>query len=102
MCEVAPNEDRRLGQCFVDLPPAANALLFALGVALVARGVDRSAVGAVWIAERPCLPKVLVGATLVSVLTTVPELTVSVAAAALERLATAIGNAIGSAVGTAA
>lgn len=68
-------------------------------MAVIARAADWFVVGAVGVAERARVPKVLIGATLVSILTTTPELIVSATAAVLERPATAVGNAVGSVIG---
>ena len=74
-------------------------LLFAVGLALIVKGGDFFVDAASWIAEVSGIPKLIVGATIVSVATTLPELLVSVIAAASGDPAgidTAIGNAIGS------
>lgn len=74
-------------------------LLFAVGLALIVKGGDFFVDAASWIAEVSGIPKLIVGATIVSVATTLPELLVSSFAAASGDPAgidTAIGNAVGS------
>ena len=78
-------------------------LLLAVGIALIVKGGDFFVDAASWFAEVSGIPKLIVGATVVSFATTLPELLVS-AFAAVEARATgdlglvdmAIGNAVGS------
>ena len=78
-------------------------LLLAVGIALIVKGGDFFVDAASWFAEVSGIPKLIVGATVVSFATTLPELLVS-ALAAVEARATgnaglvdmAIGNAVGS------
>ena len=71
-------------------------LLFAVGVVLVIKGGDFFVDAASWIAERSGIPKIIIGATIVSLATTMPELLVSVMAAAQGKVDMSIGNAVGS------
>lgn len=74
-------------------------LLFALGLGLIIKGGDIFVDAASWIAEASGIPKFIVGATIVSIATTLPELLVSTIAAAggnADGVSMAIGNAIGS------
>jgi len=71
-------------------------LLFALGVAVIVRGGDLFVDAATWIAEVSGIPSVIVGATVVSIATTMPEMIVSALAAGQGKVDMAIGNAIGS------
>lgn len=71
-------------------------LLFALGVVLVVKGGDFFVDAASWIAEKSGIPKLIVGATIVSVATTLPEMLVSVMAAMQGKVDMSIGNAVGS------
>lgn len=71
-------------------------LLFAVGVALIVKGGDFFVDSSSWIAEVSGIPKFIVGATIVSVATTMPEMIVSVMAAAQGKADMAVGNAIGS------
>ena len=52
--------------------------LFLLGLLLIIKGGDWFLNGAVWIAEATGVPRFIIGATIVSLATTLPELTVSV------------------------
>ena len=71
-------------------------ILFALGIVLVVKGGDYFVDAASWIAERSGIPKLIIGATIVSIATTMPELLVSVMAAVQGKVDMSIGNAIGS------
>ena len=71
-------------------------LLFILGLALVIKGGDLFVAAASWIAERSGIPKLIIGATIVSLATTLPEVLVSVVAALQGKVDMAIGNAVGS------
>ena len=78
-------------------------VLLAVGIALIVKGGDFFVDAASWFAEVSGIPKLIVGATVVSFATTLPELLVS-AFAAFEARSTgdmglvdmAIGNAVGS------
>ena len=76
---------------------AVTVLLFALGVLLVVKGGDYFVDAASWIAEVSGIPKLIVGATIVSIATTLPEMIVSVMAALQGKVDMSIGNAVGSA-----
>ncbi|MBQ1352127.1 MAG: calcium/sodium antiporter [Oscillospiraceae bacterium] len=71
-------------------------LLFALGIVLVVKGGDYFVDAASWIAETSGIPKLIVGATIVSFATTLPELLVSALAAIDGKVDIAAGNAVGS------
>ena len=71
-------------------------LLFAVGVALLIKGGDWFVDSAVGIAKRFRVPEIIIGATVVSIGTTLPEVMVSVTAAVNNNGAIAYGNAIGS------
>lgn len=73
-----------------------SVLLFALGLVLLIKGGDWFVDGAVGIANRFRLPAIVVGATVVSIGTTLPEVMTSVTGAVQGSAATAYGNAIGS------
>ena len=70
--------------------------LFLLGLVLIVKGGDWFLDGAVWIAEVTGVPRFLIGATIVSLATTLPELTVSVAGVVQGEVDLAVGNAVGS------
>ncbi len=71
-------------------------LLFLLGFALLIKGGDWFVDGATGIAHRFHLPELLIGATVVSIGTTLPEVMVSVQAAMQHNSGISYGNAIGS------
>ena len=71
-------------------------LLFLLGLLLIVKGGDWFLDGAVWIAEATGVPRFIIGATIVSLATTLPELTVSVTGVIDGELDLAVGNAVGS------
>ena len=71
-------------------------LLFLAGFALLIKGGDWFVDGAVGIAHRFHLPELLIGATIVSIGTTLPEVMVSAQAAAEGNAGISYGNAIGS------
>ena len=73
-----------------------SVLLFALGLVLLIKGGDWFVDGAVGIAKRFRLPDIVVGATVVSIGTTLPEVMVSTTGALSGSGAMAYGNAIGS------
>lgn len=70
--------------------------LFFIGLALIIKGGDFFVDAASWIAEVLGIPKFIVGATIVSIATTLPELLVSVIAAIGGKVDMAVGNAVGS------
>ena len=71
-------------------------LLFAVGLVLLIKGGDWFVDGACGIAKRFHLPEILIGATVVSIGTTLPEVMVSATAAVQGSGEIAYGNAIGS------
>ena len=73
-----------------------SVLLFAVGLVLLIKGGDWFVDGAVGIAKRFHLPDIVVGATVVSIGTTLPEVMVSTTGALAGSGAMAYGNAIGS------
>ncbi len=71
-------------------------LLFCLGLILLIKGGDWFVDGAQSIAHRFHMPELLIGATVVSIGTTLPEVMVSAQGAMLGNGAIAFGNAVGS------
>ena len=71
-------------------------LLFAVGLVLLIKGGDWFVDGATGIARRFRIPEIIVGATVVSIGTTLPEVMVSATGALSGQGAMAYGNAIGS------
>lgn len=78
------------------MPIWVSFLLFAFGVLLVVKGGDFFVDAASWIARATGIPSFIVGATIVSIATTLPEMIVSLIAAAGGKTDMAIGNAVGS------
>ena len=90
-------------------------VLFVVGVVLIVKGGDWFVDGAVWVAEVTKIPKFIIGATIISVATTLPEIIVSTIAAieghgilisgasdciaaSQDKVGMAIGNGIGSVI----
>ena len=90
-------------------------LLFVVGVVLIVKGGDWFVDGAVFVAEVTRIPKFIIGATIISVATTLPEIIVSTIAAveghgiltsgvadcvalSQDKVGMAIGNGIGSVI----
>ena len=71
-------------------------LLFILGLILICLGGDRLVDAAVAIAKKLGIPEIVIGATIVSLGTTLPEILVSTTAAFDGSAAIAAGNAFGS------
>ena len=81
---------------FVDLHSAVLLLITAFFFVVLIKGADWVVEGASGLAFRVGMPKVIVGATIVSLGTTSPEAAVSVAAAWSGNAGLALGNAVGS------
>ena len=75
---------------------AVASAIFLVGLFLTIKGGDWFVDSASWFAEATGIPKFVVGATIVSFATTLPELLVSVRAALNGSAQLAIGNAVGS------
>ena len=73
-------------------------LLFGLGLILICLGGDKLVDAAVAIARKLGIPQIVVGATIVSLGTTLPEILVSTTAAFQGSAAIAAGNAFGSVI----
>ena len=71
-------------------------VLFAIGLVLIIKGGDWFVDSASWSAEVLGVPKFVIGATIVSIATTLPEMIVSIQATAKGNVDMAAGNAIGS------
>ncbi len=72
--------------------------LFLLGLGLIIKGGDFLVDSALFIARKFGIPTIVIGTSLVSFLTTVPELTVSISAINSNSQGIAVGNAIGSTI----
>ena len=75
---------------------AVSVIIFIVGLIFIIKGGDWFVDSASWFAEATGIPKFVVGATVVSFATTLPELLVSVRAAVNGSAQLAIGTAIGS------
>jgi cation:H+ antiporter len=71
-------------------------LLFIAGFVLIIKGGDYLVDSAIKIAKATGIPEIIIGATIVSLATTLPEFMVSVIAASKGNIAFAVGNATGS------
>ena len=71
-------------------------LLLAVGIVLIVKGGDWFVDASSWIAEVSGVPRFIIGATIVSIATTLPEILVSTIGAGEGNIGLAIGNAIGS------
>ena len=71
-------------------------IIIAVCIALLSKGADWMIDGVVDLAQRTGLPKIVIGATVVSLGTTLPEAFVSVMAAYMGNPGLALGNGVGS------
>ena len=78
------------------LPTIALVAIIVVCIALLSKGADWMIDGVVHLAERTGLPKIVIGATIVSLGTTAPEAFVSVMAAFMGNPGLALGNGVGS------
>jgi cation:H+ antiporter len=81
---------------FIGSTPLWIVLFFAAGLICIIKGGDLFVDAASWIAEASGIPKFIIGATIVSFATTLPEMLVSVFAALEGSADIAVGNAVGS------
>jgi cation:H+ antiporter len=81
---------------FTGLPVLVLLLVVVATIAVLGKGADSMVDGAAGMASRLGLPKVVIGATIVSLGTTSPEFAVSVMAAWKGEAGLALGNAVGS------
>lgn len=70
-------------------------LLFIIGVGVIIKGGDILVDSAIWIAKVTRIPNMIIGATIVSLATTLPELFVASVATTMGSPEIALGNAIG-------
>lgn len=82
------------------LPTTSNVwlavVLLVVGIIFIIKGGDFFVDASVWVAEVLKMPKFLIGATIVSIATTLPEMIVSIIAVTGGNFAISIGNALGS------
>ncbi|MBP1909000.1 calcium/sodium antiporter [Methanolobus bombayensis] len=72
--------------------------LLLVSLVMITKGADWFVESAVSISEKSGIPKIIIGATIVSFATTAPEFTVSAMAAYLDHVEMTVGNAVGSAI----
>jgi cation:H+ antiporter len=72
--------------------------LFIVGLIFITKGADWFTESAVSISQKSGIPKMIIGATIVSFATTAPEFAVSAYAAYLGHTGLTVGNAVGSAI----
>lgn len=77
-------------------PVLALVVLIIVCIALLSKGADWMVDGVVGLAEKTGLPKIVIGATIISLGTTTPEAFVSVMAAWMGNPGLALGNGVGS------
>ena len=70
--------------------------IFLAGIILIVKGGNYFVDAAAWMAEVSGIPKLIIGATIVSIATTLPEMLVSIMAAAQGKVDMSVGNAVGS------
>ena len=80
----------------VNMELTLTILLFVIGIVLIVKGGDFFVDAAAWMAKVSGIPQVIIGATIVSLATTLPEMLVSVIAAVDGKVDMAVGNAVGS------
>ena len=85
-----------LAEFFATANTAVTAIFFVIGLVCIIKGGDWFVDSASWIAEVLGVPKFVIGATIVSIATTLPEMIVSVSATAQGNVEMAVGNAVGS------
>ena len=85
-----------LQQFVADLSTLSLLMIIVVCIALLSKGADWMIDGVVDLAERTGLPKIVIGATVVSLGTTLPEAFVSVMAAFMGNPGLALGNGVGS------
>ncbi len=78
------------------LPIGGLLLIIAICILLLSKGADWMIDGVVDLAQRTGLPKIVIGATIISLGTTAPEAFVSVMAAVMGNPGLALGNGVGS------
>ena len=73
-------------------------LMFAAGIVLIIKGGDWFVDSATWIAKAAKIPSFIIGATIVGLATSLPELIVSIVASVQGKNDMAVGNAVGSVI----
>ncbi|MCR2045455.1 calcium/sodium antiporter [Anaerosalibacter massiliensis] len=73
-------------------------VIFFIGLLTIVKGGDLFVDAAIWIAKKTGIPSIIIGATIVSIATTLPEFFVSTVASNEGHSDIALGNAIGSTI----
>jgi cation:H+ antiporter len=89
-------DDALLNGVIAEQPTVLLLVIIAGCIALLSKGADWMIDGVVDLAQRTGLPKIVIGATVVSLGTTLPEAFVSVMAAYMGNPGLALGNGVGS------
>ena len=89
-------DETLLQELVAGLSTSTLLLIVAVCIALLSKGADWMIDGVVDLAQRTGLPKIVIGATVVSLGTTLPEAFVSVMAAYMGNPGLALGNGVGS------
>ncbi|MCD6264962.1 MAG: calcium/sodium antiporter [Deltaproteobacteria bacterium] len=89
-------DETLLNNLVAGFPTIALLIFIALCIVILSKGADWMIDGVVHLARRTGLPRIVIGATIVSLGTTMPEAFVSVMAAWLGNPGLALGNGIGS------
>ena len=88
--------DEAINQLVAGLPSWGLLVLLAVCIVVLSKGADLMVDGAVSLARRTGLPRIVIGATIISLGTTTPEMFVSVLAAWTGNPGLALGNGVGS------
>jgi cation:H+ antiporter len=89
-------DEALLQQAVAGLPIYALLIIIAVSIAVLSKGADWMIDGVVHLAQRTNMPRIVIGATIVSLGTTTPEAFVSVMAAFMGNPGLALGNGVGS------
>ncbi len=81
-----------------ETPLILNVFFFIIGLSIIIKGSDLFLDNAVWIARVSGVPQIVIGATIVSLCTTLPELVSSATASFKGATDMALGNAVGSVI----
>jgi cation:H+ antiporter len=89
-------DERVLSELVHGVPTILLAIVIAVCILLLSKGADWMIDGVVHLARRTGLPRIVIGATIISLGTTMPEAFVSVMAAWMGNPGLALGNGVGS------
>ena len=89
-------DGNELSSFVAGLPAVVLLLIIVVCIAMLSKGADWMIDGVVELAQRTGLPRIVIGATIISLGTTTPEAVVSVMAAWMGNPGLALGNGVGS------